>query len=92
MKTEWVYSVQKNTMDKRISKVTSRLRECRDRASGLGVRPGQRWTFPFPGCCTERGVLFYLGAPSSSHVYRRFGKVKKDLGGKGPKTPGEVDE
>lgn len=77
-------------MDERISKVTSRLRECRDRASGLGVRPGQRWTFPSP--VQREGFSFTL-EPPPHHMYTEgLGKWKKDLGGKGPKTPGEVDE
>lgn len=65
--------------------------ECRDRASGLWVRPGERWTVPLPGFCTERRILSDLRAPSSSHVYR-FGKVEKDLEGKELKTLGKADE
>lgn len=70
--------------------MTAQLRECRARASGLGVRPEHRWTVPPPGFCTENRVLSDLGAPSLSHIYR-IGEVG-DLGGKELKTLGKADE
>lgn len=56
--------------------MTAQLREHRDRASGLGVMPGQIWL---------------LAAPSSSHI-SSFEKVEKDLGGKELKISGKADE
>lgn len=70
--------------------MTAQLRECRARASGLGVRPEHRWTVPPPGFCTENRVLSDLAVRSSSHIYR-IGKVG-DLGERELKILGKADE